>query len=123
MAASPPPSEAIVHRNEIHLIGVVRAEPEVRTLPSGDEIVALRIGVDRSSRERRTDRSPRSDLFDVTCFTAATRRTARSLTEGDLVELDGAMRRSVRRGPSGVTSRMDLEVQSLSRRSARRRAG
>ena len=122
MTTTPPP-DTLVHRNEVHLIGVVRAEPEVRTLPSGDEIVALRVAVERAAADRRSARSPRSDLFDVTCFSAATRRTGRSLADGDLVELRGAMRRNVRRGPGGVTSRMDLEARTLSRRSPRRSAG
>ncbi|GAB3589063.1 single-stranded DNA-binding protein [Calidifontibacter terrae] len=109
--------------NEVHLIGEVRGIPELRRLPSGDEILALRVAVPRPDKDRRSTRSPHNDLFDLTCFTAAARRTGLSLTDGDVVEVEGAMRRSVRRGAGGVTSRMDLEVHSLRRCSPKRRAG
>ncbi len=109
--------------NRVQLIGEVRGLPELRCLPSGDEIVALRVAVPRTEQERRSSRSPRSDLFDLTCFSAATRRSGLGLQDGDLIEVVGAMRRSMRRGPGGISSRMDLEVHELRRRSRRRKAG
>lgn len=115
-------SNSAAFRNEIHLVGNVDGLPERRVLPSGDEIVALRVAVPRADGERRSNRSPRHDMFNLTCFSAASRRVGLGLEDGDLVEVEGAMRRSVRRSGSGMTSRMDLEVRVLRRRSRRGRA-
>lgn len=107
--------------NEVRIVGQVRGEPEVRTLPSGDEVVALRVSVARDRAARRSTRSPLSDVFDVSCFTARTRRTGARLVEGQTVEIAGAMRRRVWRTGSAVSSRMDLEAVSV--KPGRRSAG
>lgn len=99
--------------NEVHIIGRLRDAPEVKQLPSGDEVVSFRVVVARPDEARRSARSPRSDLIDVSCYSARTRRSAARLTDGQGVEVTGAMRRRVWRTPGGVNSRLDVEASTL----------
>ena len=110
--------------NEVHLHGRVSGEPEPRTLPSGDLLVALRVVVPRAADRRGAAVSAsgraRVDAIDVTCWSGSTRKIAVRLRDGDEVELDGALRRRFFRSGSAVQSRYDVEVRSLRRVSPRR---
>jgi single-strand DNA-binding protein len=86
-------------RNEVELIGRVSGDPTRRSLPSGDEVVHLRVVV------RRTHQGV--DTLDVTVGPAppagARRRpgqsgrrllgTAERLSDGDRVRIEGELRR------------------------------
>jgi single-strand DNA-binding protein len=107
--------------NEVHLIGRLSAPPMVKHLPSGAEVVQLRVVVDRPvSALRRTgtadaNRAPTVDTIDVACWTADTRRRAMSCAGTETVEVTGALRRRFWRGPAGVASRYEVEVDTLRR--------
>jgi len=92
--ASAPDEQVAV--NSVRLVGRVSAEPEHRELPSGDQLVQLRVVVARPPRPARASRgargptaadgsgragSPRTqvDTIDVTCWTAGARRAATRL--------------------------------------------
>lgn len=110
--------------NDVHLHGRVSGEPEPRTLPSGDLLVALRVVVPRPADRRgsgagRPGRA-RVDTIDVTCWSGSTRKVAVRLRDGDEVELDGSLRRRFFRSGVAVQSRYDVEVRALRRVSPRR---
>ena len=96
--------------NEVRIVGTVQSDPQVRQMPSGDELLVLRVSVERPASARRSSRSPRYDVFEVNCFTASTRKAACRLREGQAVEVLGAMRRRVRRVDAGAMVRMELEA-------------
>lgn len=104
------------HRNHACLVGEVRTTPQTRTLPSGDEVVSFRLAVERPAAERRSSRSPKHDVFDVSCFTAGTRRTASRLKAGSTVLVEGAFRRQVRRAAGVAVVRTDLHARRVTRR-------
>jgi single-strand DNA-binding protein len=111
--------EAIDHRNEVLLVGRLSAAPEVRVLPSGDEITTWRLIVAREGAEER----PRQDTLDCTAWTARTRKTASSWQAGDVVEIEGALRRRFWKTPGSLASRCEIEVsraRRVSRSTARR---
>ena len=117
-------------RNEVGLVGRLSAQAEDRELPSGDHIVTLRVVVPRKGgRARRASpegggpRSPGVDTIDVVCWSAATRRAALRLRPGDIVELDGALRRRFFGGPTGRQSRYEVEAAALRRVGGRARRG
>ncbi|GAB3882203.1 single-stranded DNA-binding protein [Terrabacter terrigena] len=120
----PPPG-----RNEVVLGGRVAARAEERELPSGDRIVTLRVVVPRSDPPRRrkdTGETPRRatvDTIDVVCWSAATRRTAMRLREGDLAEVEGSLRRRFFGGVGGRQSRYEVEASLLRRVSGGRSTG
>lgn len=128
-AATETPTEPRAGRNEVVLAGRVAAPAEERELPSGDRIVTLRVVVPRAEPPRRRKdaadgpRRATVDTIDVVCWTAATRRTALRLQAGDLVELDGSLRRRFFGGPSGRQSRYEVEAGALRRVSGGRSTG
>lgn len=91
-------------RNHVQLRGRVSAEPMTRVLPSGDEIVTLRIVVARPDG--------RTDALDATAWTAGLRKRLLAWNSGDVVEVEGAIRRRFWRTPHGAASRWDIEIQA-----------
>lgn len=100
--------------NHVVLRGRVADHADARTLPSGDEIVVFRLIVDRSPAARKRSRQP-IDTFDCSCWTARLRGKALRLAPGDVIEVSGELRRLFNRGGAGVTSRVFVDVGTLSR--------
>jgi single-strand DNA-binding protein len=99
--------------NEVRLVGRVSADPLQRELPSGDVVIQLRVVVPRAIGGGGPTRV---DTLDVACWSARTRRTAGRLREGDLVEVDGALRRRFFRAGAATVSRYEVEAARLARR-------
>jgi single-strand DNA-binding protein len=117
-----PKREEVVseHCNEVVLCGRLAAEAVPKQLPSGDDIVTWRLVVDRAE----TTGARKVDLVDCTTFAARVRRQALAWSEGDTIEVVGALRRRFWRGAVGLQSRCEVEVDSATRRaSAARGAG
>jgi single-strand DNA-binding protein len=108
--------------NEVRLSGAVSGEPEVRVLPSGDELCVFRVVVPRVPVRARSDgrRSPSVDVVDCCAWDARTRRSVASWRPGDEVEVRGALRRRFFRAGTATASRVEVEVSSarLLRRAA-----
>ena len=105
-------------RNEVLLVGRVSAPAEERDLPSGDVIMTWRLVVDRPPvRRPRPDggRTPSVDTLDCVAWTAGLRRTARSLAAGDVVVVEGALRRRFWRAGAAAASRCEVEVSRVRR--------
>lgn len=102
-------------RNSVVVCGRLAAEPQRRTLPSGDELTTFRLVV------RRPDPRPRGpsvDTLDCVAWRGDVRRRAGAWQPGDLLEVEGALRRRFWRSPSGPASRTEIEV-ARARRLAR----
>jgi single-strand DNA-binding protein len=113
-------------RNEVVLVGRVSGVPEERELPSGDSLVAWRVVVARPAPRRGPPAGVRPttvDTLDCVAWTPALRRTARGLSDGDVVAVEGALRRRFWRAGSAASSRYEVEVSALRRVGSRRRAG
>jgi len=93
--------------NIVALTGRLSADPITRTLPSGDDVVSLRIVVPRNDG--------RSDSFDCSAWSAALRRKSITWHEGDVVELSGGLRRRFWRTATGPASRWEIEISSARR--------
>lgn len=109
-------------RNEVVLVGRVSGAPEERELPSGDALVTWRVVVDRPAPRRAPPpgvRPPTVDTFDCVAWTAPVRRAARGLCDGDVVAVEGALRRRFWRAGPAATSRTEVEVGALRRLSRR----
>lgn len=104
-------------------MGRVSGTPETRELPSGDLLVVWRLVVDRPAPRRPVSPGTRVvtvDTIDCVAWTAAVRRTAQSLSDGDVVAVEGALRRRFWRTGAGAASRTEVEVASVRRTSRRR---
>lgn len=105
--------------NEVMVQGRVSSTGEERVLPSGDAVLALRVVVPRGGPLRSTT-SATVDVIEVACWSATTRRRARSLAEGDVVQISGALRRRFFRVGAVVQSRYEVEARTVRRVSGTR---
>lgn len=92
--------------NEVRLRGRWTAAAE-RELPSGDVVVTARLVVPRAG--------PGVDTIDCAVWRGPLRRRAMKVVEGNIVEVDGSLRRRFWRTPSGAASRYEVEVSALRR--------
>lgn len=99
-------------RNEVSLMGRVAADPVSTELPSGDVVVSLRVIVDR---DKRTRRPPSVDTIDCCAWSPRARRSVSSWQPGDVVEIEGALRRRFWKGSAGSASRYEVEVRRARR--------
>ena len=93
--------------NEVRLIGRLSAGPLEKVLPSGDTLVSFRVVVPRVPDAKRT---AKVDALECVAWSARSKRTVRSWRIGDVVEVDGELRRRFFRTGSGPASRVEVEV-------------
>lgn len=91
------------------LAGVTSVE-----LPSGDEAVTFRVVIDRP-RDRRREERQRVDAIECIAWSAALRRRMVAWHDGDLVEVEGALRRRFWRSAGGLASRTEVVAGSVRR--------
>jgi single-strand DNA-binding protein len=102
-----------VHDNRVSVTGRVSSAAASRTMPSGDEMVTWRVVVDRPGS---AGRGPGFDVVDCVAWGARVRRAASGWAVGDVVSLDGALRRRFWRSPGGgLQSRCEIEVRTAKR--------
>lgn len=94
--------------NEVRLVGRVAATPAELTLPSGDVLMTFRVTVDRRGATTRQ----RVDALECSAWTARVRRSVAGWRPGDVVEVEGAVRRRFFRTAAGTGSRVEIEVAS-----------
>jgi single-strand DNA-binding protein len=105
-------ADTIEHRNEVLLVGRLSAAPEARVLPSGDEILTWRLVV---ARDEVTDGRAGQDTLDCTAWSARARRAASAWVAGDIVEVEGSLRRRFWKTPASLASRCEIEVSRVRR--------
>lgn len=100
--------------NEVHLVGRVSGQPELRTLPSGDELCVCRLVIARDRVRTRPDgrSGPSVDVVDCAAWEARPRRAMAAWRTGDEVEVTGALRRRFFRAGGQTASRVEVEVSS-----------
>ncbi len=99
--------------NEVVLVGRVSAGPERRELPSGDDLVTLRVVVDRPPQRGATRRQV--DVIDVACWSKRTQRSADRLEPDDAVRVEGALRRRFFAAAGARASRYEVEASRIVR--------
>lgn len=88
--------------NAVAVVGRISNVGEVVTLPSGSQVASVRVVVPRADGG--------SDVFDCSAWTAAMRRKVASWRIGDVVSIEGHMRRRFWRAGTIASSRWDLEI-------------
>lgn len=112
--------------NAVHLVGRMGSVAVCKVLPSGDSMVSFRVVVDRPhgrgarSAARSGGRVVTVDAVECMAWRAAVRRSVSGWSPGDVVEVNGSLRRRFWRGPAGPGSRTEVEVEQARRL---RRAG
>jgi single-strand DNA-binding protein len=102
-----------VHENRVSVTGRVSGAATSRTMPSGDEMVTWRVVVDRPASRGH---GPAFDVVDCVGWTARVRRSASAWAVGDVVTIEGSLRRRFWRSPGGgLQSRCEIEVSTAKR--------
>jgi single-strand DNA-binding protein len=115
--SGPPPATQPL--NEVRLRGRVALAAVARILPSGDRLVTTRLIVDRDDDARRRS-AQRVDAIECVAWSRRAQRAALGWAPGDLVEVDGAIRRRFYREAGAAVSRVEVEIRSARRARARR---
>lgn len=93
--------------NTVRVRGRLAAEAVPRTLPSGDQLATFRLVVRRPEPRRR---GPAVDTLDCVAWRGDVRRVVGRWQPGDVVEVEGSLRRRFWRSPAGPASRTEIEV-------------
>jgi single-strand DNA-binding protein len=105
--------------NEVRLVGRLTAEARERDLPSGDRILLFRLVTDRPPERGRgargSDGVRRVDAIECVAWRADVRRRMSTAAVGTWWEVQGVLRRRFWRGAAGPASRMEVEVQRVTR--------
>lgn len=102
-----------VHANEVRLVGRLAVEPAHRELPSGDVLVTFRLVVARGRAARPS--APTVDTIDCAAWRKDVQRSLGRVAPGDVLEVDGALRRRFWRTGGGAASRSEVEVARVRR--------
>ena len=92
-------SLSVIDRNDVVLRGRVSGPPELRTLPSGDTLLVLKLVV---RRDNPRPRGPKSDVITCVSLLPSVHRYATSWAADDVVEVEGALQRRFWRTPTGT---------------------
>src|SRR4051812_39820380 len=96
--------------NQVFLRGVLAAEAQIRSLPSGDELCSFRLTV---QRPRGSYGRARVDSIECATTRAGPRKTALRSLPGETLEITGSLRRRFWRTGSGApASRYEVDVVS-----------
>lgn len=98
--------------NAVHLIGRVTSVAEDIELPSETILTRFRIVVPRAKPTTKTT----VDTIDLIAMKAGLQRKARSLAVGDIVEVEGEIRRRFWKAGMSVASRVEIEISTLAKR-------
>jgi single-strand DNA-binding protein len=88
VTAAPAESATSTHRNEVHLVGEVSTLPAEREMSDGRGAVTFRLDV-----RVHSDGGMLRDSLDITLYGARARKSALSWDVGDVVEIEGVVRR------------------------------
>lgn len=104
-------SESTGALNEVRLVGRVTSAAVERTLPSGDTVMGFRVVVARERTPMTAGSRQPSDWVDCAVWGGRVRRAAATWQVGDVVEVEGALRRRFfRSADGGGGSRVEVEV-------------
>ncbi|MGH3095039.1 MAG: single-stranded DNA-binding protein [Streptosporangiales bacterium] len=106
-------------RNDVALRGRLAAAAEVRELPSGDAVATFRLIVGRDPRDGPTradgKRGATVDTLDCSAWRSPARRQVVRWQPGDVVEVEGSLRRRFYRAAGAPVSRWDVLVRQARR--------
>ncbi len=96
--------------NRVVLRGRVSTAAEERELPSGTTIVTVRLSVEREATPMTTGSRQGHDWVDCSAWGGRSRRTVAGWRAGDVVELEGALRRRFYRAGGATSTRLEVEI-------------
>jgi len=77
--------------NRVVLVGRLTRDPELRALPSGMSVCALRVACNSSRKDADGDYREKPNFFDVTLYGAAAENVSRYMRKASRVAIDGRL--------------------------------
>ena len=108
------PAGGLATVNEVRLIGRLSLAAEEKELPSGDQLTAFRVVVNRPRDKRRGSRV-QIDALECHTWVARVRRAAMTWQVGDVIEVNGSLRRQFFKTGGRLQSMTEVEVSSARR--------
>ncbi|MEI7059186.1 single-stranded DNA-binding protein [Nocardioides sp. CCNWLW239] len=108
------PAGGLATVNEVRLIGRLSLAAEEKELPSGDQLTAFRVVVNRPRDKRRGSRV-QIDALECHTWVARVRRAAATWQVGDVIEVNGSLRRRFFKTGGRLQSMTEVEVSSARR--------
>ncbi|MEU6137957.1 single-stranded DNA-binding protein [Nocardioides sp. NPDC047086] len=108
------PAGGLATVNEVRLIGRLSLAAEEKKLPSGDQLTAFRVVVNRPRDKRRGSRV-QIDALECHTWVARVRRAASTWQVGDVIEVNGSLRRRFFKTGGRLQSMTEVEVSSARR--------
>lgn len=108
------PAGGLATVNEVRLIGRLSLAAEEKELPSGDQLTAFRVVVNRPRDKRRGSRV-QIDALECHTWVARVRRAAMTWQVGDVIEVNGSLRRRFFKTGGRLQSMTEVEVASARR--------
>lgn len=81
----------MINVNRVVITGNLTRDPELRQLPAGQSVCALRVAVNTRKKEADGTWAEKPNYFDATVWGAAGENCARYLTRGRPVAIDGRL--------------------------------
>lgn len=106
----PAGEEAGPAANVVRIRGRLGADPTERMLPSGAVIVGFRVVIAREATVMTRGSRQKSDWVDGTAWSSPTRRKSATWRSGDVVEVEGSLRRRHYRAGEASGSRVEIEM-------------
>lgn len=101
-------------QSSVTVVGRLGSRVEERVLPSGDVVSVFTVVVERPARARRPG-GPAVDSIPCQSFRSSVSRRLAALQAGDLVRVEGHLRRRFWRTSAGLGSALEVDAVSLAR--------
>ena len=96
--------------NAVRLRGRLAAAPVLRELPSGDSVWNLRVVVERPAPTGMPKPRQRVDSLECAVWSGRLKKQLEGWSEGDVVQVAGALRRRFFRAGGATASRVEVEL-------------
>ena len=106
--------------NKAFVLGNVTRDPEVRALPSGQQVASFGIATNRFYTDQSGQKKQDAEFHNIVCFGKLADIASKYLTKGALVLVEGRIRNSSWQGTDGIKkyrSEIITEVLQLGPRS------
>ncbi len=106
--------------NKVFLIGRLTRDPEIRALPSGQQVASFGLATDRYYQDKAGQKQQKTEFHNIVLFGRLAEISSQYLTKGSLVFLEGRLQTRSWQDNSGqkrnrtevVTERMQLGPKS-----------
>jgi len=100
--------------NKAFVLGNVTRDPEVRALPSGQQVASFGIATNRFYTDQAGQKKQDAEFHNIVCFGKLADIASRYLTKGGLVLIEGRIKNSSWQGTDGIKKyKSEIIAESL----------